>query len=236
MTLDRLCLLAGAVALGFVSVARGATITTTPAAPTANILTSQLVDLGPGVQANDRDYTDNGGPPGQTFTVPNAALLTGLTVLGRGDAGGGYNTSGNFHIQIGTVDPSTGAITELRREAAPATGVTANNQYVTINLAAPVAVAPGTTYSWSIYNEPNGWFGLAHGTGDDYAAGLAFNNDLTTTSAGNADPRRAFHGFVSPNPGAYDYVFAVQGVVPEPAALGVIGVAAMFAMTRRRRA
>ena len=234
MTAHRLCLLAGAVALGFVPAARGATMTTSPTAPTANILTSQLADVGPGVQANDRDYTDNGGPPGQTFTVTAPALLTGVTVLGRGDAGGGYNTTGNFHIQIGTVDPTTGSITPLANEAAPATGVTANNQYVTVTLAAPVAVAPGTTYAWSLYNEPGGWFGLAHGTGDDYATGAAFNNDLTTTSAGNADPRRAFNGFVSPNPGGYDYVFAVQGVVPEPAALGVLGIAAMFALSRRR--
>src|SRR5688572_15764113 len=182
MTALRACFLAGAAALGFVPAARAATITTSPAAPTASILTSQLADVGPGVQANDRDYTDNGGPPGQTFTVPSAASLTGVTILGRGDAGGGYNTSGNFHLQIGTVNPTTGAITPLATEAAPATGVTANNQYVTITLASPVSVAPGTTYAWSVYNEPAGWFGLAHGTGDDYATGIAFNNDLTTTS------------------------------------------------------
>jgi hypothetical protein len=233
MTVRRLCLLAVAAAVGFVSVARGASVATSPTAPTANILTSQLTDLGPGVQANDRDFTDNGGPPGQTFTVPSPAIITALTVLGRDNAGGGYNT-GNFHVQLGTVDPSTGAITQLAREAAPATGATAANQYLTFTLATPVTVVPGTTYSWSIYGE-NGWFGLAHGTGDDYANGLAFNNSMTTTSAGNADARRVFHGVVSPNPGAYYYAFAVIGV-PEPAALGVLGLAGMLALTRRRRA
>jgi hypothetical protein len=237
MNVRRLSVLAGVVALGIVSAARGGSITTSPTAPTSNILASQLTDIGPGVQANDRDYSDNGGPPGQTFTVPTASLLNAVTVLGRGDAGGGYNTTGNFHLQIGTVNPTTGAITPLDNEAAPATGITANNQYVTFNLATPVSLVPGTTYSWSIYNEPGGWFGLAHGTGDTYSTGQAFNNDLTTTSAGNADPRRAFNGFVSPNPGGYDYVFALQGTaVPEPVALGGLCVAAMFAMTRRRRA
>ena len=61
--LNRLCAIGCAAALVSVSAARGATITTSPTAPTANVLTSQLTDVGPGVQANDRDYTDNGGPP-----------------------------------------------------------------------------------------------------------------------------------------------------------------------------
>jgi hypothetical protein len=236
LTVRTLCVLVGAAALGLVPATRGATISTSPTAPTSNILTSQLTDLGPGVQANDRDYTDNGGPPGQTFTVPSAAMLTGVTILGRGDAGGGYNTSGNFHVQIATVDPATGAITQLSREAAPATGVTANNQYVTFTLANPVAVVPGTTYAWSVYNEPGGWFGLAHGTGDDYAVGTAFTSATALGRAGNSDARRTFHGFANPNPGAYDYVFAVQGVVPEPAALALFGVAGVLTMRRRRGA
>jgi len=235
--LNRLWVAGCAAALVSLSAARGATITTSPTAPTANILTSQLTDVGPGVQANDRDYTDNGGPPGQTFTVPNAGQITGLTVLGRGDAGGGYNSAtGNFHIQLGTVNAATGAITEIAQEVAPGAGITAANQYITINLATPVSVVPGTTYAWTLYNEPAGWYGLAHGTGNSYASGQAFNNDTTTTSAGNAAPRRTVNGFVSPNPGGYDYVFAIEGVVPEPTSLGVIALAGMLALARRRRA
>jgi hypothetical protein len=196
-----LCGFACASALGFGAAARAGTITTSPTAPTSNILTSQLTDLGPGVQANDRDYTDNGGPPGQTFTVPGGGLIGGITLLGRGDAGGGYNSTGNIHVQYGRVDPATGAITQLIEDTAPASGITAANQFVTFKFFAPLIAQPGTLYSWSIYSD-GGWFGLAHGTGDDYAAGQAFNNDLTATSAGNADPRRAFNGFVSPTPAA----------------------------------
>src|SRR4051812_17425619 len=115
MNVRRLSALAGAVALGVAPAARGASITTSPTAPTQNVMTGQLADVGPGVQANDRDYSDNGGPPGQTFVVAGFNLpLTAVTVLGRGDAGGGYNTTGSFHIQIGSVDPTTGAITPLR--------------------------------------------------------------------------------------------------------------------------
>lgn len=235
-TVRRGCLFACVAALSAVPAARGATITTAAGAPTENVLASQLSDVGPGVQANDRDFTDNGGPPGQTFTVPAAAMLTGVTILGRGDAGGGYNTAGTFNIQIGTVDAVTGAITELTRESAPATGVTANNQYVTFNLATPVAVAPGTTYAWSVYNAPGGWYGLAHGTGDDYAGGTAFTSSTALGTAGNSAGRRTFHGFANPNPGGYDYVFAVTGVVPEPGALGVLALAGVAGLRRRRGA
>ena len=230
----RLCVPVCAAVLAGAPVVRAATTATSPTAPAANILVSQLGDVGPGVQANDRDYTDNGGPPGQTFTVPSASLLSALTVLGRGDAGGGFDT-GNFHLQLGTVNPATGAITQLASEIAPGAGITANNQYVTFTLASPVALVPGTTYEWSLFNEPAGWYGLAHSKTDVYAGGQAFNNDLTTTSAGNADPRRAFNGFVSPNPGGYDYVFALQGTVPEPASLGVLALGGLLALARRRR-
>ena len=238
MTIRRPSLLAAgfalALAVPFVPAARAATVTTSPLSPIGGFVAGQLTDRGPGPQANDRDYTDNGGPPGQTFTVSGPSLVTGLTVLGRGDAGGGYNTAGNFHVQFGTVNPATGAITQITREAAPATGVTAANQFITFALDTPITLVPGTTYAWSVYNEPGGWFGLAHSTGNEYADGAAFNNSLSTTSAGNADPRRTFNGFVSPNPGNYDYVFAVRGV-PEPATVGVLGLSAMLVMSRRRR-
>jgi len=222
---------AGVLAVG--TVARAASITTSATAPGSNILTSQLTDLGPGVQDGARDYTDNGGPPGQTFTVPAAALLNAVTVLGNGDAG--TYAPGTFDIQVGRVNTATGQITQLARESAPASGATSDRQFLTFTLATPVAVVPGTTYSFSVLGS-NDWYGFAHGTGDDYAGGQAFNNDLTTTSAGNADPRRAFNGFVSPNPAGYDYVFAVQGVVPEPTAGSLICVGGLGLLARRRRA
>jgi hypothetical protein len=221
----------GSLAAG--TVARAATISTSPTAPVGSIVTSQLVDLGPGAQDGARDYTDNGGPPGQTFTVTAPALVNAVTVLGNGDAGS-YST-GTFDIQIGSVNTATGQITQLARESAPAAGATSDSQFITFHLAAPVAVNPGTTYAFSILGSTD-WYGFAHGTGDDYAGGQAFNNDLTTTSAGNADPRRAFNGFVSPNPAGYDYVFAVQGTaIPEPTAVGLICLAAGGLLVRRRR-
>jgi hypothetical protein len=230
----RWALACAAGVVGWAGVSRAATLSQNATPPSTNIIASQLTDLGPGPQANDRDYTDNGGPAGQTFTVGGASFLNAITILGRGDAGGNFNT-GNFHIQIGSINPGTGQITQLANESASAVPATANNTYLTFTLDTPVPVAPGTTYSFSIFNEPAGWYGLAHSTGDAYAGGQAFNNDLTTTSAGNADPRRTFNGFVSPNPGGYDYVFAAQGVVPEPGSLAGLGLADLAVLARRGR-
>ena len=221
------------VVLAAVPVARAASITTSATPPSGGILASQLTDLGPGAQDGARDYTDNGGPPGQTFTVSSPSLVNAVTVLGNGDAG--TYAPGTFDIQLGTVNAATGQITQLARESAPASGATSDSQFLTFHLTTPVAVNPGTTYAFSILGS-NDWYGFAHGTGDDYAGGQAFNNDLTTTSAGNADPRRAFNGFVSPNPAGYDYVFAVQGVVPEPTAGVLICLGGLGLLARRRRA
>ena len=51
----------------------------------------------------------------------------------------------------------------------------------------------------SIYGQ-SGWYGLAHSTTDAYADGIAFNNDLTTTGAGDADPTRISMGSSAPTP------------------------------------
>ncbi len=61
-------------------------ISDSTSAPSANILASQLTDLGPGTQDNGRDYMNNGGTVGQTFTVAANTTLGGITVLGRGDS------------------------------------------------------------------------------------------------------------------------------------------------------
>jgi hypothetical protein len=188
-----------------------------------------------------QDYTDNGGPPGQTFTVSSPSSFGLLLLHGGNDAGlyGNASTVGiQFMLQIGTVNTSTGALTQLDLETSPRIQNAQLQQmagdYVVLLPVVHVPLNPGTTYFWSLASVDGGWFGLTHSLGDVYSGGTAFNNDLNTTDAGNADPKFTFNGFVSPRP--YDFTFSIGPVpAPEPAASGAVLLvgAALF---RRKRA
>jgi len=218
-------------ACALVTNATAASITENAAAPTGNILTSQLADLGPGVPDLNRDYTPDF--PGQTFTVSGAATLDIVTVMGNGDSAGSwqafnqpFNGTEIWTIQFGSVNTGTGAITPLDEETATGFAAPANiADFLSFSLANPVVVTPGVTYEFDITMAGlNGqaWFGLAHSTGDAYAGGTAIN---------------VTGGHIVPNPNNYDYVFAVQGV-PEPGVLAWIGLGGfgLIATCRRRGA
>src|SRR5664280_395636 len=233
-----------------VSSASAATISENPLAPSGNILASQLTDLGPGAQDNNRDYANNKGPSGQTFQVSSAGTMGSLTILGRGDSAsswsGGpvpFNGTEVWGIEIGSVNLD-GSIFVLDSETAPgfvSTGVISD--YLTFNLATPVALSPGTNYEWSVLIGNPGdsaWFGLAHSAGDAYASGYAMNNNTSIANPGGnnvtGSGNTTFGGFAAPIPANYDFVFAIQGV-PEPATMALFGLAGfgMLAALRRRR-
>jgi len=203
------------------------------AAPSGDIIASQLTDLGPGAMDGARNYTDNGGPPGQTFTVTSGGMANRFTVLGRGDSSDAWDGGRNawegdeiWGFQLGSVNTGTGAITVLATETA--TGFTAGGaiditDYVTFTLTTPVNLSVGTTYVFSMYLSDaagpgidGGWFGFAHSDTDVYASGAAINNNFTIDNPGGntGGPRRDFPlpGFAAPHPNNYDYVFAVQSV------------------------
>ncbi len=182
------------------------TVTESNAAPAINILTSQLTDS-TGAQVGNQDFTDNGGPPGQTFSIDGTGSfrLDAFTVLGRGDANGSSGV--NWSIQIGSVDNATGAITPLLEDISVVSWA-AKNTYLTFTLAAPVLLNAGSTYSFSLLSS-NGWYGFAHSAEDVYAGGTSFNNNQAPDQPAGQSPARVFNGFASPH--VYDFVFAVQG-------------------------
>ncbi len=224
--------------------ASAATITESLLAPTGNILASQLTDLGPGVQDGGRNFTDNGGPPGQTFKVDQGAFMSSVTVLGRGNSAGSWNNgpqpftgSEIWGIQIGSVNPN-GSIFVLASETATGFAAPANlTTYLTFTLANPVALSYGATYVFSIYTD-SGWYGLAHSDVDAYAGGTAINNNSSMANpGGNAGGNRYTfngNGFAAPIDPGYDYVFSINGV-PEPTSLSLLGLGGLALLGLRRR-
>lgn len=228
---------ATSLALGLTSLSgHSATILETTFAPTGAVISQ--ADFSGTLNAS-QDYSDNGGPPGQTFTPQSDFTLTSFTLkagrIGGGASNGGGMPTGtlNMQLQIGSVNTGTGAITEIATESGsftPSSSTTEN--YLTFTLANPIALTSGTVYGISVLSD-QGFLGFDVGSGDLYAGGTAFNNNTTTTSAGNADPRRTFNGVVTPR--AYDRTFYVNGAVPEPSSSAILAIASLVMLGTRRR-
>jgi len=234
------------------SVSAQLVITDSTTAPSANILTSQLTDLGPGVQQNSLDYMNNGGTVGQTFTVGANATLDSITIKGRGDSASSYTSGPNpftagtiWSIQIASVNPSTDALTPLDVEQnstyVPTGGGVNDSAFLTYTLGNPVSLVAGQEYAFNVYVNDGtvgqSWFGLAHSTGAAYAGGSAENSDTSATSG--TGPVNAYGAFADLNPNNYSYVFAAEGAaVPEPSTLAMMGMGglSLLALLRRRRA
>jgi hypothetical protein len=215
------------------------------------ILTSELTDLGPGTKDSNRDYANNTGPVGQTFSVTIPGTASFVSVMGRGDSASSWNNTLNgpnpfigtetWDLQLGTV-AGNGAITVLQNNYY--TGFTAGaniSDYVTFALQTPLALSVGTTYEWtiSIDDAAHGgapWFGIARSAGDAYAGGYAMNNDTSMVNPGGGDggTTPVMGGFAAPNPAGYDYVFAVSA--PEPTTIALLGLGGLALVAFRRRA
>ena len=219
------------------------------AMPSGTVLVSQLTDLGPGAQDAARDYNNTTGPAGQTFQVATAGTAGSVIVKGRGDAANSWTVGPNpfdgteqWQIQIGSV-AGNGAISPIFTENY--TGFTAAiniADYLTFNLSTPVAMITGVTYEYtiSIDNATHTgapWVGWAHSTGDALASGYAMNNNTSMASDSGSDggTTPVMGGFAAPNPGGYDFAFAILQV-PEPTTVALLGLGGLALVAFRRRA
>jgi hypothetical protein len=192
------------VANAAVNLSRSATAPTTGALDQFDFLEDAAVPGGftPGgggtITYNSQAYTDNAGPPGQTFTTPAGTasfVLNSVSLKGVADFGGG-STSGEWGIRISQVSGST-LIPQLTSLNVPGvTGALANDWYTfAFTGADAIPLTPSTQYAFEVYTE-NGWLGFDADTTDSYAGGTAFNNagaarSFTDSTLGDL----AIHGY-----------------------------------------
>ncbi len=230
--------------LAMPGLSRGAVAITSNAADPAagtddqyNFVDDQMIPGGNtpgGGTYNSQAYSDNAGPPGQTFTTPNSAggyALASVSFKGTGDAGGN-SLADEWGIRISSVSGT--ALTALGTVAdiAGPGGSTPNTDWLTWSFsdADVLTLSPGTQYAVEVYSE-SGWWGIGGAPDSAYAGGTAFNH------AGSA---RTFDDATLGNLAlrGYDRTFHVAlTAVPEPATYSlVLGIAAALLTLRGRLA
>ena len=218
--------------LGFAAWADAAVISSeSGTAPNTNILASQLTDSSGALNPNN-DYTDNAGPPGETFTVAQNSLLEDITVLG----GNSWGMPTGMHLLVGSVDPGTGVVTPLNGTLGIGGGESAPTpanpgDYVTYQLSSPISLTAGAEYVFGLYSD-TAWYGVAHSAVDAGAGAVNFNDSdaFENDNSGRPSKNGGFGQFAVTNTGDYQYVFAAQGEVvgvPEPASIALFGLGAI---------
>lgn len=180
---------------------------------------------------NSQSYTDNAGPPGQTFTTPGSSpgfQLNSISLKGTGDGGGG-SVAGNWAIRVSSVNGST--LTPLATVTAiPGPGAaTGLSDWVTFAFSGGDLVTLGANkqYAFEAYSN-DGWYGIGGTLDTGYAGGTAFNSASGARSFGDATlGNLANHG--------YDRTFHVGlAAVPEPAT-GLLALCAAGSLLALRR-
>jgi PEP-CTERM motif len=186
-----------------------------------------------GAGYNQQAYSDNGGPPGQTFTTPAADpayAINSISLLGAA-AGGSYNNNGVFNAGNGVFD--AGTTWSIRISSVSASGLvltpietvsviptvisTGNattpadpdgNEWYTWSFTGTdiAKLLPSAKYSFEVFSSL-GYLGFAADTNDaGYAGGTAFNS---------ASPARSFTDTTTTGQGGaaahgYDRTFLVS--------------------------
>lgn len=219
-----------------VSMSSSAADPTLGASDQYNLVDDQMIPGGNapgGGTFNSQAYSDNAGPPGQTFTTPNAApayLLTAVSFKGTGDAGGGA-LAGNWGIRVSSVSATDLTALSTVTDIAGPGGATTNTDWITWNFSAGdvLTLSPGTQYAVDVFSN-DGWWGIGGALDSAYAGGTAFNSagavrtfaDATLGNLANHGYDRTFHVALTP--------------VPEPTAgLLAAGSLAALLFARRRR-
>lgn len=221
----------------FAAVSQGAVIlssgTVAPVVGASDQASLNDLAVVPGGAFNSQAFSDNAGPPGQTFTTGNSAQYTLNTFSFKGGSAGsgnygGFTASTTWGIRISSVSGTTltplATVTGIAHPASIVNG----DEWLTWSFSGTDALVlnGSTTYSFEAYST-EGWFGFdASDTNTAYAGGTAFNS----TSAARGFAANTLQDRL------YDRTFvAGMTAVPEPGATGLILGLAALGMVKRRR-
>jgi len=160
---------------------------------------------------NSQAFSDNAGPPGQTFTTPagvSSFVLKSVALKGANAGGsnfGGFAANTTWGVRISQVtDSGATLVPSLTVTGIPTgtTGATGNEWFTwTFTGADAIPLTPSTLYSFEVYSSA-GYLGFDAATSDSaYANGTAFNSaggarsfaNLTTGNLANHGYDRTFH-------------------------------------------
>src|SRR3954447_2972146 len=142
---------------------RAALLTASSAAPVSAAISQP--DFSAAAFNGGQDFTDNSGPPGQTFTATAATpTLVKFTLKGFANTGASFGGNVNTAATTWTITTSrvdTGnVLTQLSQETADPSAITSGSDYVTFTLTTPVPLTTGTVYAVDVFTS-QGYFGLA---------------------------------------------------------------------------
>jgi MYXO-CTERM domain-containing protein len=132
--------------------------------------------------------------------------------------------TGTWTVTVSRVDPGN-VLTRVRQETANPAAVTNWSDYVTLSLDTPVTLTGGQQYAFDVFSSV-GYFGFAKSTADVYAGGAAVQHGTTA--------RTAADGATIANVQTDDRTFYINPQVPEPGAVGLVAVAVVGLLRRRR--
>ena len=214
------------------------TIVASSSAPTAGSLDIDEYNDS-GSPNGGQDYSNN-PPMGQTFTTlsdPSGYLLNSVTLQGSGGAGNGYEANW-YTLTLYTISGTT--LTPISTTPqffafADTSGATNYaSDYLTFNLATPIALAADTQYAFTLANWGSAYLGFAESSSDTYAGGAAFNG---TPVDANSYPNATIATSTGSTHG-YDRSFDIGlTAAPEPSTWAMMfgGVAVLLGLLRFRR-